>query len=300
MVGKYAFERLVGIPTEVDVASEFRYRDPIVDEHTLVFAISQSGETADTLAAIREAKRKGAQVRGIVNMIGSTIARETDGGSYIHAGPELAVASTKAYTNMSAILLLYAIQFGRARRVTLATGQRLLKALIDIPEKMQHVLAMSDEIKAIAEKYKGMTDCFFLGRGVNFPVALEGSLKLKEISYIHSEAYPGGEMKHGPIALLDEHFPVIAIMTKDQLHEKMRSNVEEIRARKAPVILIATEGDETAKDLGDDVIYVPQTMELLQPLINTLPLQLFAYHMATILGKDVDRPRNLAKSVTVE
>ncbi len=300
MVGKYAFERLVGIPTDVDVASEFRYRDPVVDENTLVFAISQSGETADTLAAIREAKRKGAHVRGVVNVIGSTIARETDGGSYIHAGPELAVASTKAYTNMSAILLLYALQFGRARRVTVATGQRLLTALQEIPEKMKQILEQSDHIKAIAEKYKDMSDCFFLGRGVNFPVALEGSLKLKEISYIHSEAYPGGEMKHGPIALLQEDFPVIAIMTQDQLYDKMRSNVEEIKARKAPVILVATEVDDAAKELAEDVMYVPQTMELLQPLLNTLPLQLFAYHMATILGKDVDRPRNLAKSVTVE
>lgn len=300
MVGKYAFERLVGIPTEVDVASEFRYRDPVVDENTLVFAISQSGETADTLAAIREAKRKGAHVRGVVNVIGSTIARETDGGSYIHAGPELAVASTKAYTNMSAILLLYALQFGRARRVTVDTGQRLLTALQEIPGKMKQILEQSDEIKAIAEKYKGISDCFFLGRGVNFPVALEGSLKLKEISYIHSEAYPGGEMKHGPIALLQEDFPVIAIMTQDQLYDKMRSNVEEIKARNAPVILVATEGDDAAKELAEDVMCVPQTMELLQPLLNTLPLQLFAYHMATMLGKDVDRPRNLAKSVTVE
>ncbi len=300
LAGKYAFERLAGIPTEVDVASEYRYRDPIIDNKTLVFVISQSGETADTIAAVREAKRKGAYVRGIVNVVGSTIARETDGGTYIHAGPELAVASTKAYTNMVAILLLYAIQFGRLKRITLATGQRLIRALLDIPQKMGEVLKLSDEIKKLAEKYKNYKNFLYLGRGINFPVALEGSLKLKEISYIHSEAFPGGEMKHGPIALLSENFPVFAIMVKDQLYEKMRSNIEEARARKAPVILLATAGDEKAKELADDIIYVPDTMELLEPLINTIPLQLFAYHMAVILGRDVDRPRNLAKSVTVE
>ncbi|MBU2541997.1 glutamine--fructose-6-phosphate transaminase (isomerizing) [Patescibacteria group bacterium] len=300
MIGKYAFERLAGIPTEVDVASEFRYRDPIVNGKTLVFAISQSGETADTLAAVREAKRKGAFVRGIVNVVGSTIARETDGGSYIHAGPELAVASTKAYTNMVAIMILYALQFGRLKRVTLATGQRLINALLEIPEKMNLIFAQTDRIKEIAEKYKNVNDMFFLGRGINFPVALEGSLKLKEISYIHSEGYPGGELKHGPIALLSEDFPVFGIMVQDQLYEKMRSNIEEIKARKAPLILLATEGDEKAKELTEDVIFVPNTMELLEPLLNTIPLQIFAYHMAVLLGKDVDRPRNLAKSVTVE
>ncbi len=300
MVGKYAFERLAGIPTEVDVASEFRYRDTIIDEHTLVFAVSQSGETADTIAAVKEAKRKGGVVRGIVNVVGSTIARETDGGTYIHAGPELAVASTKAYTNMVTVLLLYAIQLGRLKRLTIATGERLVKGILEIPDKMKQVLAQSEQIKALAEKYKGYGDFFFLGRGINYPVALEGSLKLKEITYIHSEAYPGGEMKHGPIALLSGEFPVMAIVTKNQLYEKMLSNVEEVRARNAPVILVATEGDEQVKSLATDIMYVPSTMELLEPLINTIPLQLFAYHMAVILGRDVDRPRNLAKSVTVE
>ena len=300
LVGKYAFERLAGLPTEADVASEFRYRDPIIDKHTLVFAISQSGETADTIAALREAKRKGAFVRGIVNVVGSTIARETDGGTYIHAGPELAVASTKAYTNMIAVLILYALQFGRLNRVSVATGERLLNALLEIPEKMKLVLEQNDKIKLIAEKYKDYKNCIFLGRGINYPVALEGSLKLKEISYIHAEAYPGGEMKHGPFALLSPEFPVIGIMTKNQLYEKMRSNIQEVSARKAPIILIATEGDEEAKELADDVIYVPATMELLEPLVNTLALQLFSYHCAVLLGKDVDRPRNLAKSVTVE
>ena len=300
MVGKYAFERLAELPCEVDVASEFRYRDPILDEQTLVFVISQSGETADTLAALREAKRKGAKVRGIINVIGSTIAREAHGGTYIHAGPELAVASTKAYTNMVAILLLYALQFGRLRRVTVATGQRIVNALLAIPEKMQTILKQNDAIEAIADTYTRYQDMLFLGRGVNFPVALEGSLKLKEIAYVHSEAYPGGEMKHGPIALLSEDFPVVAIVTKNQLYDKMRSNIEEIRARKAKTFLIATEGDADIAELANDIIYVPNTMELLEPLLNTIPLQLFAYHMAVKLGKDVDRPRNLAKSVTVE
>ncbi len=299
-VGKYAFERLAGIPTEVDVASEFRYRDPIIDNETLVFGISQSGETADTLAALREAKRKGAFVRGIVNVVGSTIARETDGGTYIHAGPELAVASTKAYTNMVAILTLYALQFGRLKRLTPATGQRILKALLEVPRKMNQVLNEREKIKQFALQYKDYKNMYFLGRGINYPIALEGSLKLKEIAYIHSEGYPGGEMKHGPIALLSKDFPVLAIMTKDQLYEKMRSNVEEVRARGARLLLIATEGDESAQLLADDVIYVPETMELLQPLINTLPLQIFAYEIAVALGRDVDRPRNLAKSVTVE
>lgn len=300
MSGKYAFERLSGIPTEVDLASEFRYRDPIIDKHTLVFGISQSGETADTIAALREAKRKGAYVRGIVNVVGSTIARETDGGTYIHAGPELAVASTKAYTNMVAVLLLYAIEFGRLKRISIATGQRLITALLEIPSKMNKILDNSQHIKYLAGKYKDTKSCFFLGRGNNFPVALEGSLKLKEISYIHSEAYPGGEMKHGPIALLNENFPVFAIMTKNQIYDKMRNNIEEAKARHSKIILIATEGDEHAKELSEDIIYVPATMELLQPLVNTLPLQLFAYYMAVALGRDVDRPRNLAKSVTVE
>lgn len=300
LVGKYAFERLAGIPAEVEVSSEFRYRDPVIDEHTLVFAVSQSGETADTLAAVREAKRRGAFVRGIVNAVGSTIARETDGGTYIHAGPELAVASTKAYTNMSVVMILYALQFGRSRRVSVATGQRLLQALEQIPAKMAEVLAQSDAVKTMAEALVQYKNCFFLGRGINFPIALEGALKLKEISYIHAEAYPGGEMKHGPIALLAPEFPVVAIMTRDQLYDKMRSNVEEVRARKAPVFLVATQGDEAARELAEHVLFVPETMELLQPLVTTTALQLLAYHCAVALGRDVDRPRNLAKSVTVE
>jgi glucosamine--fructose-6-phosphate aminotransferase (isomerizing) len=300
LAGKYAFERLAGIPVEVDIASEFRYRDPIVTPTTLVFGVSQSGETADTIAALREAKRKGAFVRGIVNVIGSTIARETDGGTYIHAGPELSVASTKAYTNMVAVLTLYALQFGRLKRVTSATGQRLLTALQELPTKIELVLEQKQAIESVAKQYAHYQHFFFLGRGVNVPVALEGSLKLKEITYIHSEAYPGGELKHGPIALLDDQFPVLAIMTQNQLYEKMRSNVEEIRARKAPVVLIASEGDTSATELADHVIFVPKTMELLEPIVNATVVQLFAYYIAKELGRNVDRPRNLAKSVTVE
>ncbi len=300
LIAKYAFERLVDIPVEVDVASEFRYRDPIVNEKTLVFAISQSGETLDTLAAIREARRKGAVVRGIVNVVGSTIARETDGGTYIHAGPELAVASTKAFTNMLAVLLLYAVQFGRLKRVPLATGRRILTELMEVPEKMKSVLAHDGAIERIAEKYRAYNNFLFLGRGMNYPVALEGALKLKEISYIHSEACPGGEIKHGPIALLSSTFPVVAIHTKNALYEKMESNIQEVRARGTKVIAIATEGDERVREVADDVIWVPEASAIVEPLINTIPLQLFAYHMAVKLGRDVDRPRNLAKSVTVE
>ena len=300
MAARYAFERLSGIPTEVDVSSEFRYRDPIVDEHTLIFVVSQSGETIDTNMALREAKRKGGVVRGIVNVVGSTIARETGAGTYIHAGPELAVASTKAYTNMVAILLLYALQFGRLHHTTVSTGQRMLQELLEIPEKINKILKNSDNIKILAKKYNDYENFLFLGRGVNYPVVLEGSHKLKEISYIHSEAYPAGEMKHGANALLSKNFPVLVVMTQNQLYEKIKSNVEEVRARKSEIIVIATESDKSAKELSDDIIYVPKTMELLEPLLNTIPLQLFAYHIAAMLHRDVDRPRNLAKSVTVE
>ena len=300
LVGKYAFERLAELPCEVDVSSEFRYRDPIVNEKTLVIAISQSGETADTLMAVREAKRKGVVVRSIVNVVGSTIARETGAGSYIHAGPEMAVASTKAYSNMIAILILTALQLGRLKHVTVATGQRLLQSLLEIPAKMNEVFKQDEKIKATAKKYAGYKDISYLGRGVNYPVALEGALKLKEIAYVHSEAYPGGEMKHGPLALISKDFPVVAILTKNQLYEKMKSNVMEARARGAKTLIIATEGDKDAAEVADDIIYVPKTMELLEPLLNTIPLQLLAYYIAVELGRDVDRPRNLAKSVTVE
>jgi len=300
LIGKYAFERLAEIPTEVDFSSEFRYRDPILDKHTLVFAISQSGETIDTLMALREAKRKGAVVRGIVNVIGSTIAREAGAGTYIHAGPELAVASTKAYTNMTAVLILYALEFGRLKHVTLATGQRLLRALLEIPEKMNEILGQKSEIEKMAKKFSKIKAACFLGRGVNYPVALEGALKLKEISYVLSEGNAGGQLKHGPLALVDKDYLVIGIVTKNQLYSKMKSNIEEVKARGGKILLISTKGDEEVKELSEDIIYVPDTMELLEPLLNTIPLQLFAYYMAVELGRDVDRPRNLAKSVTVE
>lgn len=300
LIGKYAFERLAGLPVEVDFSSEFRYRDPVVDKNTLVFAISQSGETADTLMAVREAKRKGAQVRGIINVVGSTIARETKAGTYIHAGPELAVASTKAYTNMVAVMLLYALEFGRLKHTSLATGQRMIQALLEIPSKMEKILKCNNEIKAIAEKYKSYKNILFLGRGINYPVALEGALKLEEISYIHAEGLSGGSLKHGPLALISKEVPVVAILTKNQLYEKMKSSIQEVRARGARTFIVANEGDEEVIELADEIIYIPRTMELLEPLLSTVPLQLFAYHFAVILGRDVDRPRNLAKSVTVE
>ena len=300
LVGKYAMERLAQLPTEVDFSSEFRYRDPVLDEATLVFAVSQSGETADTLMALREAKRRGAIVRGVVNAIGSTIAREAGAGTYIHAGPELAVASTKAYTNMVAVLLLYALQFGRLKHTTPATGQRFLRALLEIPSKMNEILKQAQTLKEIAQRYSRYKNFLYLGRGINYPGALEGSLKLKEISYLHGEAYAGGEMKHGPLALVDKNFPVVAIVTKNQLYDKMKSNIQEVRARGARTFLLATAGDVEAKEIADEIFYVPPTMELLEPLLNTIPLQLFAYYMAVGLGRDVDRPRNLAKSVTVE
>ncbi len=300
LIGKYAFERLANLPCEVDFSSEFRYRDPVVNKCTLVFAISQSGETADTLMAAREAKRKGAIVRGIINTVGSTIARETGAGTYIHAGPELAVASTKAYTNMVAVLLLYVLEFGRLKNTSLATGQRILKALMEIPRKMNEILKEEKNIKKIAKKYSRFKNMLFLGRGVNYPVALEGALKLKEISYIHAEGFAGGGLKHGPLSLVSKNVPVVAVLTQNQLYEKMKSNVQEVKARGARVLVIANEGDSEIKEIADDVIFVPKTMELLEPLLNTLPLQLFAYHIAVALGRDVDRPRNLAKSVTVE
>lgn len=300
LVGKYLFERLALIPTEVDVASEFRYRNPIINERTLVFAISQSGETLDTLASLREAKRKGGHVRGIVNVVGSTIAREAQGGTYIHAGPELAVASTKAFTNMMTILILYALYFGRLKKLSLETGVKFIKELEQIPGKMNEVLSESDKIKEIALKYKNFEHMLFLGRGINYPVALEGSHKLKEISYIHSEAYPAGEMKHGVNALLDKDFPVLGIATENSLYDKMASNLQEVKARKSPLIVMANKGDKKIEELTEDIIRVPKTIDILEPLVNVIPLQLFAYHIAVALGRNVDRPRNLAKSVTVE
>ncbi|MFA6391599.1 MAG: glutamine--fructose-6-phosphate transaminase (isomerizing) [Patescibacteria group bacterium] len=299
-VGEYMIERYANIPLEVEYASEFRYRDPVIDEGTIVFAISQSGETADTLAAMQEAKRKGAKTLGIVNTVGSTIARESDGGTYIHAGPEIGVASTKAFSGQLTALAILALQFGRLRDMSISTGQQLVKELTNIPGKIENILAQNDYIKTLAEKYAKYKDFFFLGRGINYPIALEGALKLKEISYVHAEAYPMAELKHGPIALIDENFPCVVVVPKDDYYEKNISNIQEIKARGGKIIAIATEGDNEIAKLVDEVIYIPPTMDLLLPLLTVVPLHLFAYHMAVALGRDVDKPRNLAKSVTVE
>lgn len=300
LVGEYMLEEYAGIPTEVDLASEFRYRKPVLNKKTAVLAISQSGETADTLGAIKEAKEKGVMTLGIVNTVGSTITRETEAGIYNHAGPEIGVASTKALTSQMTILVLLTLLLGRQRQLSLVMGQRIVKELAAIPELVKKVLGQSSQIKAVAEKYKDFNNFLYLGRKYNYPIALEGALKLKEISYIHAEGYGAGEMKHGPIALIDENFPSVVIVPSDSVYEKMVSNIQEIRARNGKIIAIATEGNEDIKKLVDDVIYIPKTLEMLTPILAVIPLQLFAYHMAVLRGCDVDKPRNLAKSVTVE
>ncbi len=300
-VGEYMLEEYAEIPTETEIGSEFRYRRPIIDpKREAVIAVSQSGETADTLGALREAKSKGALALGIVNVVGSTVARETDIGIYTHAGPEIAVASTKAFLAQLTVLSLLTVFLGRQRRMSQATGERIIEELAALPTKIERVLAQNDRIKVFAKKYAHYSSALYLGRKYNAPVAQEGALKLKEIAYVHAEGYAAGEMKHGPIALLDKSFPVVAIVTKDSVYEKMRSNLEEVRARNAPILALASEGDEEILRLTDDVLYVPRTIEILSPILNTIPLQLFAYHMAVARGLDPDRPRNLAKSVTVE
>ena len=300
LIGKYMIEELARIPVEVEYASEFRYRSPIIDDSTLLFAISQSGETADTLAAMREAKKLGCTVLGIVNVVGSTIARESDGGVYIHAGPEIGVASTKAFTSQVMVLGLIANLLGRMRQMSVAQGHEMIEAMERIPSQIERILKREDEIKAIAEAYYRSNNALYLGRGINFPVALEGALKLKEISYIHAEGYPAAEMKHGPIALIDENMPVLVIALKDGVYDKVMSNISEVRARNGRVIAIATEGDEEIADRVAHVIYIPQTNRMLSPLLSVIPLQLLAYHIAVLRGCSVDQPRNLAKSVTVE
>ncbi|MEX0916778.1 MAG: glutamine--fructose-6-phosphate transaminase (isomerizing) [Candidatus Spechtbacterales bacterium] len=301
LVGAYMLEEYAGIPTQVTIGSEFRYKKPLLDEKTAVLVISQSGETADTLAAVREAKNKGAVTLGIVNVVGSTVAREVDAGIYNHAGPEIGVASTKAFTSQLAVLILLTVFLGRQRDMSLTMGARIIKELAAIPALMEKIL---DEqrvgIAKIARKYKNSSHMMFLGRKYNYPMALEGALKLKEISYIHAEGYPGGELKHGPIALIDENLPTFAIMPKDSVYEKMVSNSEEVKARKGPLVLLTTEGNRAAKSLSKDVVAIPKTLELLTPLLVALPLQLFAYYVGVARGLDVDKPRNLAKSVTVE
>ena len=300
MVGEFLMEELARIPTECDYASEFRYRNAPVEKHTLVFAISQSGETIDTLAAVRESRRKGHKTLGIVNVVGSTIAREVDGGTYMHAGPEIGVAATKTFISQVTILTLLAVLMGRMRHLASTRGAEILRGLEEIPAKMECVLKQSDAIAAIAKKYVEANSFLFLARQVNFPVALEGALKLKEISYIHAEGYPAAEMKHGPIALVDPRTPSVFICPRNPVYDKVMANIEEVKARKGPEIVVATEGDEDIRKKADDVIYIPDTLECLQPLLTVIPLQLLAYHIAVLRGCDVDKPRNLAKSVTVE
>lgn len=301
LVAEYIFEDLARIPVEVEYASEFRYRNPVITEKDVVISISQSGETADTLAAIKLAKSKGAFVFGVCNVVGSSIARETDAGAYTHAGPEIGVASTKAFTTQITVLTLIALRLARAKGTMSSSDyRRHLHELELIPEKVKEALKADKHIQNIAELYKDSRNMLYLGRGYNFPVALEGALKLKEISYIHAEGYPAAEMKHGPIALIDENMPVIIIATKKGHYEKVVSNIQEIKARKGKIIGIVTEGDVSVRELADHVIEVPETLENLSPLLTTIPLQLLSYHIAVMLGKNVDQPRNLAKSVTVE
>ena len=301
LVGRYMFEEYAGIPCEVDFASEYRYRKPILDKNTASLFISQSGETADTLAAIKEVKTKGGLALGIVNVVGSSVARETDAGVYNHAGPEISVASTKAFTSQLTVLALLTLFLGRQRDLSLVTGQRIAKEISLLPQLVKRVLGESQQcVKELAEKYKDAKNFLYIGRKYNFPIALEGAIKLKEISYVHAEGYGAGEMKHGPIALIDENFPTLAICPSYSVYEKMISNIEEIRARRGPIIALATEGNEDIKNLVGDVIYIPKTLEMLTPILAVVPLQLFAYHMAVLRGCDVDKPRNLAKSVTVE
>ncbi len=299
-VGKYMLEEYAGIPTDVDIGSEFRYRKPIVKNSTAAVFVSQSGETADTLASLREMKKKGILTIGITNVVGSTQSRETDAGVYIRSGPEIAVASTKAFLGQLSTLAMFTVYLGRQREMSLIMGRRIVSELSKIPQLAKDVLKNSARVEKLAEKYKDFKNFWFIGRKYNFPVALEGALKLKEISYLHAEGGAGGELKHGPLALIDENFPTIAICPLDSVYEKMISNIEEIKARGGPVFAIATEGDQKIKELVDDVIYIPKTLEMLTPMLSVIPLHLFAYYMAVLLGRDVDKPRNLAKSVTVE
>ncbi len=301
LVAEYLFEDLARIPVEVEYASEFRYRNPIVYEDDVVIAISQSGETADTLAAIELAKSKGATIIGICNVVGSSIARATHAGSYTHAGPEIGVASTKAFTAQVTVLTLMALRIAyRKGTISSSRFHQLLSELEAIPAKVERVLQTNDKIKFIADIYKNVSNALYLGRGYSFPVALEGALKLKEISYIHAEGYPAAEMKHGPIALIDEEMPVFVIATKGTSYEKVVSNIQEVKARKGKIIAIVTEGDTQVKEMADYTIEIPETDEILVPLISVVPLQLLSYHIAVMRGCNVDQPRNLAKSVTVE
>lgn len=299
-VGEYMLEEYGGIQTEVDIASEFRYRKPVFDKKTLSVFVSQSGETADTLAALHEVKEKGGLTLGVVNVVGSSVAREVDMGVYTHAGAETAVASTKGFTAQIAVMALIAVYLGRQRQLSLVMGARVVKELDLIPGLVRKVLQGAEQVQKIAEKYQQFHNFFFIGRKYNNPIALEGALKLKETAYVHAEGMGGGELKHGSLALIDESVPTIALVPSDSVYEKMMSGIQEIKARNGKVIAIATEGNEDIKNIADDVIYIPKTLEMLTPILTTIPVQLFAYYMGVAKGNDVDKPRNLAKSVTVE
>jgi glutamine---fructose-6-phosphate transaminase (isomerizing) len=300
LIGEYMIEEKTRIPVEVEYASEFRYRNPIIEEGTVVFAISQSGETVDTLAALREAEKRGARCMGICNVVGSTIARESHAGVYIHAGPEIGVASTKAFTSQISVLALLALVFGRLRTISSSEGQKIIHALMHVPDQVAEILTMHEAIRKIAEEYYHHNNFLYLGRGANYPVALEGALKLKEISYLHAEGYPAAEMKHGPIALIDENMPVVFICPHDNAYQKIVGNICEVKARKGKIIAITNEGNNEVVEMADHVIYIPRTLDFLYPILAVIPLQLLAYHIAVLRGCNVDQPRNLAKSVTVE
>ncbi len=300
LVGEYLIEELAQIPVEVEFAHEFCYRNCPLEKNTVLLVLSQSGETADTLAALREAKRRGHRALAIVNVVGSTIARESDGGIYMHAGPEIGVASTKAFVSTISILTLLAVHLGRLRNLSAKRALDVLHGLEALPKQIEKILSQNDTLKKVAKKYAKADDFFFLGRGYTFPIALEGALKLKEISYIHAEGYSAAEMKHGPIALIDAKTPTVFLVPQDAMYDKTMANLAMIRARQGPIIALATEGDKGIKKVADDVIYLPPTLDLLNPILATVPLQLFAYHIAVARGCDVDKPRNLAKSVTVE
>jgi glucosamine--fructose-6-phosphate aminotransferase (isomerizing) len=300
LIGEHLIEEWARMPVEVEYASEFRYRNPVIDDKTLVIGISQSGETADTLAAIREAKRRGARTIGVVNVVGSTIAREVDGGIYLHAGPEVGVASTKAFTSQVTALALIALRFARLRNLSILQGREIIQALHAIPDHIQNILDRAKDVETLAERFGQADNMLYLGRGVNFPVALEGALKLKEISYVHAEGYPAAEMKHGPIALIDDQMPVVFIAPGDAVHGKIVSNIEEVRARGGQVVALVNEGDKEIARLAAATFAIPETIGILTPLLTVIPLQLYSYYVALGRGCNVDQPRNLAKSVTVE
>ncbi len=300
LIGEYMIEEQARIPVEVEYASEFRYRNPVMEDGTLVLAISQSGETVDTLAALREAEKRGVPSLGICNVVGSTIARESQGGIYIHAGPEIGVASTKTFTSQITVLSLLSLMLGRMRNISSAEGQEIVQAMLELPGHVTNILESNDEIEKIAGQYYKHNNFLYLGRGPNYPVALEGALKLKEISYVHAEGYPAAEMKHGPIALIDENMPVVFICPKDNAYQKIVGNLNEVKARKGKIIAITNEGNQEVIDIADHVIFIPRTLDFLYPVLAVIPLQLLAYHIAVLRGCDVDQPRNLAKSVTVE